>query len=233
MKLNLLTLLFLFQGLSLFSMNTTIYSKGLSTYEDMFNLISRENPKLDEEYVSVLVSTYMEEARAEGINWDVAFVQMCLETGFLNYGGLVTPDQNNFCGLGSFNGKSGAKFDTVRLGVRAHIQHLKAYGTDKELNYKLIDPRFHFVKRGSATDVTELTGKWATDPNYGRKLVGLLERLHYPKENLLIADSSADEVMEDPTVFENNPENDEKDLVETENKDEIKEDPTLKKGWDW
>lgn len=225
MKLNLLILLFLIQGLSLFSMNTTIYSKGLSTYEDMFNLISRENPKLEEEFISALVSTYMEEARAEGINWDVAFVQMCLETGFLNYGGLVTPDQNNFCGLGSFNGKSGARFETVRLGVRAHIQHLKAYGTDKELNYKLIDPRFHFVKRGSAPDVTELTGKWATDPEYGKKLVGLLERLHYPKENFLIANVSIEEVIEDDS--------EKLDTDKTENEDEIKEDPTLKKGWDW
>lgn len=237
---NLFLILIGITCLNLYSINTTIFSNGLGTYEDLYNLISSGNPSLQEKEISEIVSAYMDESRAEGINWDIAFVQMCLETGFLKYGGLVTPDQNNFCGLGSFDGASGAKFETIRDGVRAHIQHLKAYGTDKELNNKLIDPRFHFVKRGSATDVKDLTGKWATDPEYGNKLIGLMGRMlnKKPYEKILLADASAEtediksegaggsEPPIEIEVIENI-----KEEVKTEEMEVLN--PTLKKGWDW
>lgn len=240
MKLKFLLILVIITFVNLYSINTTIFSNGLGTYEDLYNLISSGNAFLEERLKSEIVSAYIDESRAEGINWDVAFVQMCLETGFLKYGGLVTPDQNNFCGLGSFDGASGAKFDTLREGVRAHVQHLKAYGTDKKLNNKLIDPRFHFVKRGSATDVKDLTGKWATDPEYGDKLVGLLERMLNinPYNKLLLADASVDIDEEKTLGAENNEQVIEIKVVENineevEKKEKAEEDPTHKKGWDW
>jgi N-acetylmuramoyl-L-alanine amidase len=45
-----------------------------------------------------LPKLYREEAAIEGVNHDIAFCQMCLETGFLAFGNDVKPDQNNFCG---------------------------------------------------------------------------------------------------------------------------------------
>ena len=121
---------------------------------------------------------YIQEANAENVNPDIAFVQMCLETDFLKYGGQVLKGQYNFCGLGATDdGSEGAEFKTVRQGVRAHIQHLKAYGSRRPLTNPVIDPRFDLVKRGSATTIRELTGKWATDPQYAKKLARLLERL--------------------------------------------------------
>jgi hypothetical protein len=68
---------------------------------DLSDFFLDNNPGADPFFVEELASLYREEAAIEGINHDIAFVQMCLETGFLRFGGLVTPEMNNFCGLGS------------------------------------------------------------------------------------------------------------------------------------
>lgn len=129
-----------------------------------------------------IAKIYIQEAKAEGVNSDIAFSQMCLETGFLRYGGTVSPGQYNFCGLGVFNKKTkGLSFRDLRLGIRAHIQHLKAYASRKKLHNKLVDPRFRFVKRGSIKNVNGLSGKWAADKRYGTKIRYLMDRMYREK----------------------------------------------------
>lgn len=124
---------------------------------------------------------YVEEAAAEGINSDVAFVQMCLETNYLRFGNLVSAEMHNYCGLGAIDeNHRGEIFETERLGVRAHIQHLHAYGTTSDFVLKnaLIDSRYKYVNpRGKAPTVFELAGTWAADKEYGRKLDALLSAL--------------------------------------------------------
>lgn len=164
---------------NIFGVNEKIFSKGSLSPETLSQFLLSGNNNLSGELVEEFATIYIEEAKYEGINWDVAFVQMCLETGFLSYGGLVDKDQNNFCGLGSFNNRKGASFPTVREGIRAHIQHLKAYSSTEDLKNELLDPRFHFVKRGSAINATDLAGRWAEDPHYGIKLIALLEKVHF------------------------------------------------------
>ena len=67
-----------------------------------------------------LVAYYYEEGGREGIRPDVAFAQALKETGYFRYGGTVTPDQNNYCGLGTTSAAvKGAYFSSARLGVRA------------------------------------------------------------------------------------------------------------------
>lgn len=180
---------------NVFGVNTIIFSEGISSAETLSGFLSSGNDKLGEELTLEFAEIYIEEARYEGINWDIAFVQMCLETGYLKYGGLVEPGQNNFCGLGSYASKKGASFPTIREGIRAHIQHLKAYATESELNGKLIDPRFHLVKRGSAKTVLELAGRWAEDPRYGYKLISMLKRMiHFQyKDSPLLAEAVPEE----------------------------------------
>ena len=57
---------------------------------------------------------YISEAHDEGINSDVAFAQMCLETGFLKFGGAVTEDMHNYCGLGATgSGAAPDRFPTL------------------------------------------------------------------------------------------------------------------------
>jgi N-acetylmuramoyl-L-alanine amidase/Mannosyl-glycoprotein endo-beta-N-acetylglucosaminidase len=132
-----------------------------------------------------LAKLYREEAAIEGVNYDLAFCQMCLETNFLRFGGDVKATQNNFAGLGTVGGGiEGASFPSSRIGVRAHIQHLKAYASLEPLVQELVDPRYRFVTRGIAPLIDQLSGRWAADLQYGTKIISLVKRL-YESANLL------------------------------------------------
>ena len=156
-----------------------IDAQGTKSPQQLFNFFISQNPNASYEKVMRLAEYYVSEGISEGINSDVAFVQMCLETGFLKFGGLVTENMNNFCGLGSIDKNNpGNSFETELLGVRAHIRHLHAYGTTRSLNNQLIDPRYKYVNpRGKAPTIQELTGTWAADKEYGAKLQSLLNQL--------------------------------------------------------
>lgn len=126
-----------------------------------------------------IASLYREEATIEGVNYDIAFCQMCLETGYLRFGGDLRPEYNNFAGLGAIApGTQPATFPSARIGVRAHIQHLKAYASLEPLVQELVDPRFRFVTRGIAPLVQQLSGRWAADPDYGSKITAIVRRLY-------------------------------------------------------
>lgn len=127
-----------------------------------------------------IAKLYREEGDIEGINYDIAFCQMCVETNFLRFGGDVKPSQNNFAGLGSIGGGAeGASFPSARIGVRAHIQHLKAYANNEPLVLTPpVDPRFEFVARGIAPLVGMLSGRWSSDPAYGDKILARLRQLY-------------------------------------------------------
>ncbi|AIN93329.1 glucosaminidase domain-containing protein [Treponema putidum] len=157
-----------------------IESAGRCSAEELTAFFISQNPKRDRAKVKRLARFYIEECEAEGINSDIAFSQMCLETGFLNFGGLVSEDMNNFCGLGSIGaGKKGESFPTEKIGVLAHVQHLKAYATSKPLLRPPTDPRYKYVNpKGKAPTIYELAGTWAADPNYGKKLESILIRLY-------------------------------------------------------
>ncbi len=120
---------------------------------------------------------YLEECAAEGVRAEIAFCQAMNETGYLRYGGLVKIEQFNFAGLGAVdlsNGSSVAVFSSVREGIRAHVQHLKGYASTEALINACVDPRFIYVKRGSAPYVEWLGIQenphgigWATISMYG------------------------------------------------------------------
>ena len=121
---------------------------------------------------------YEEEGRAEGVNPDLAFAQMLLETSFLRFGGQVRVGQNNFAGLGALDGgDEGLVFSSPRYGIRAQIQHLKYYATTLPLNGSPINPRLSRVKRATAPTAWQLSRAWASDPEYGNKLMALMARM--------------------------------------------------------
>lgn len=158
---------------------TGINTIGLNSEEKLSDFLIKHNKKLNRVETLKLARIYIIEAHSEGINHDIAFSQMCLETGFLTYNGSVLADQHNFCGLGAVTQDNcGDKFKNMQEGVRAHIQHLKAYANHDPLNNELVDARFKYVKRGSANRIKDLSGKWATDKTYGQKISNLLERLY-------------------------------------------------------
>lgn len=151
--------------------STRIMGPGGLTLTTMKRALGQNNPGLSGEKIQEIARAYLEESRAEGVNHDLAFAQMCLETGYLRFRGQVRASQNNFCGLGATDdGAHGASFRSIREGVRAHIQHLKAYGSREALKNPCVDPRFRFVSRGSARTLHDLAGRWASDRHYGEKL---------------------------------------------------------------
>ncbi len=150
---------------------------GITSEIQLLRLLRLNNSPLN--IYGDLPTIYREEAAIEGINYDIAFCQMCLETGFLQFDGDVKPEQNNFGGIGAIgNGIRGDSFSERRIGVRAQIQHLKAYATTKPLVQPLVDPRFHLIKRGTAPLLSQLSGKWAEDLNYDKKIMAILRRLY-------------------------------------------------------
>ena len=133
--------------------------------------------------IETFCQMYYDEATAEGVRPEVAFAQTMKETGFLQYGGDASIEQFNFAGLGTTgNGVPGNSYPDVQTGIRAQIQHLKAYATSDSLNQDCVDDRYEYVKKGSAPYVQWLGQQenpegvgWATGENYGYDIVGMIE----------------------------------------------------------
>jgi hypothetical protein len=157
-----------------------IMGRGRISQGELVSFFLENNPDADEARVARLAALYIEESAVEGVNSDVAFIQMCLETGFLRFGGLVAEEQNNFCGLGATGpGEPGLFFPDERTGVRAHIQHLKGYGSTDPLVGGQVDPRYPYITpKGKSPSIAGLAGTWAADPQYGVKLTDLLASLY-------------------------------------------------------
>ena len=128
---------------------------------------------------------YYDEAEKEGIKAEVAFAQAMKETGWLQFKGDVKAEQYNFAGMGATgNGVTGESFKDVREGVRAQIQHLKAYGSTKDLNQTCVDNRFKYVERGCSIYVEWLgipnnpeNKGWAAADGYGVDIVKMIQKM--------------------------------------------------------
>ena len=135
--------------------------------------------------IETFCQIYIEEAQREGVRSEVAFAQTMKETGWLQYGGDAKITQFNFAGLGTTgNGVEGNSFSDVREGVRAQIQHLKAYASDQELLSECVDSRYDYVTKGCAPYVEWLGQQenpegygWATGANYGYDIVKMINAM--------------------------------------------------------
>ncbi len=164
---------------------TKIMGAAVATAEQMRAYLKAKNPKAAQSVLD-MIPLYLSEGKAEGVRGDIAFAQSCLETGNFTFSGsAVTLSQNNFCGMGvTSNGMKGNSFDTPQLGIRAQIQHLKAYGSTGVLENGCIDPRFKYVTRGCAEYVEWLGQKenpagkgWAAGAGYGEKILVILKAI--------------------------------------------------------
>ena len=161
--------------------NTNTSLSQMVAYYNANNTYPEFYASSDAPSIEAFCQIYLEECQAEGLKAEVAFCQAMLETGFLRYGGDVQINQYNFAGLGAIgNGAPGNSFGSVREGVRAQVQHLKAYASTAGLNNPPIDLRFGLVERGTAPYVEWLGIQenpyrkgWATAKNYGYNIVNL------------------------------------------------------------
>jgi len=133
--------------------------------------------------VEQLAQNFLDEGTAEGVAGDLAFVQAMLETGLLRFSARMPRQNNNFSGIGAVdNGSGSAAFPTAELGVRAQIQHLRAYADPTvnvfTLNRPLVDPRFDLVGKGVAPGWGDFGGGvWASDPGYSSRIHQLYDGL--------------------------------------------------------
>ena len=164
---------------------TAIMGKAVATADQMKSYLKKKNPSVPQSVLD-MVPLYLSEGEAEGVRGDIAFAQSCLETGNFTFSGsAVTLPQNNFCGLGvTQRGRVGLSFDTPQLGIRAQIQHLKAYASTDKLRKARIDPRFRYVTRGCAPYAEWLGPKenpqgkgWAAGEKYGEKILSILKAI--------------------------------------------------------
>lgn len=133
---------------------------------------------------------YYDICENEGVRAEAAWVQMCLETGYLNFGNLVVKEQFNFAGLGStgagspgfdFAKEYGDDYDGIRAGIIAHVQHLKCYASDEGVNMlfegEAYDPRWAEYLRELSPTLERLEGNWAVSAGYGMDLARGVEKL--------------------------------------------------------
>ena len=166
---------------------TAIMGKAQATAQQMALFCRSKNsaPQLTSCSLEQLAEMFIEEGEAEGVRGDVAFAQSLHETGYFKFGGIVLPSQNNYAGIGALNGNAtgqAASFPDPRTGVRAQIQHLKAYASTEALVNACVDPRFSLVARGVAPYVEWLGAAdnpqgrgWAVPgAGYGANIVKLL-----------------------------------------------------------
>lgn len=159
--------------------NPFLMSRGELSPAVMAEFLLRYNPTLDQNFAWELARMYIEECALESINHDIAWAQMLLETSFFRFGGQVARSQNNVAGLGAVDeGSPGLSFPDLRTGIRGQVQHLKRYAGGSPPTLPPVHSRGTFVTPGSARTLYELSGRWASDPQYHLKLLQLLHRLH-------------------------------------------------------
>lgn len=161
---------------------TSIMGTATCTAEQMAAYLLSVNPNAGK-YATDIPKLFIEEGIIEGVRGDIAFAQSCHETGNFKFTGDVVPEQNNFAGIGTTGGGvKGAYFESARIGVRAQIQHLKAYASTAALKQECVDPRFSLVTRGVAPMVEDLGGRWAY-PGYSKSLYKSLAEARAAKDS--------------------------------------------------
>lgn len=169
-----------------------ITGKSVADAERLRSYIKSVRPDIQQSVLD-MIPYYISEGEIEGIAGDVAFAQSCIETGNFKFNPAtcaVTIDQNNFAMIGvTGTFLKGESFATPQLGIRAQIQHLKAYANKESLKQECVDPRFGLVLRGCAPYVEWLgmkenpTGRgWASAKNYGYNVLRVLNNIRQIKE---------------------------------------------------
>lgn len=120
----------------------------------------------------------------------VLAAQCALETNWGRFGGVITAEYNNTCGLKTATATGDRPEDHQRfpadpygrpwLGALAHAHHLRLY-CGFPVPYDTPDPRAKFVAPGTAgfgtvRYVTDLGGRWAPASDYGAKVDQIIRR---------------------------------------------------------
>ncbi|MCL2184499.1 MAG: glucosaminidase domain-containing protein [Treponema sp.] len=157
-----------------------LIAQGTLTKETVFNFIKSRNvnPYLTDAIIRQLIDLYFNEASYERINHDIAIVQMLHVTNFLR--NRQYTDTNNFGGLNTTREWNG-RFANMETGVRAHIQHLRAYASTAVIRQQIVNPRMSVLTsiRGTVQTIDQLYEKWTTNPQrYKANIDALLRDIY-------------------------------------------------------
>jgi hypothetical protein len=125
---------------------------------------------------------YLTEAAAEGVRGDVLFAQGIQETGWYRFGGgLSSIEDNNFAGINACDScRSASSFDSIRMGVRAHVELVRAYADEDYTSKDTALPYAYKVEnipvRGCCATWSELGRRWASAPGYSKRVVWMWEQ---------------------------------------------------------
>ncbi len=129
---------------------------------------------------------------AAGLDPAVLAGQCAHETGWGNFGGAVTPEMGNTCGLKIRNPKGDRKEDHANFGLdqhgypikgaMAHADHLRLYAGLPVDPRVTDDPRAVYIQPGTryfgaARYVVDLGGLWAPAKSYGVSVETKIEEL--------------------------------------------------------
>ncbi len=162
----------------------TILGTSLVTAEDLAAFAranGRAHPSVD---VEALAVHFIDEGAAEGVRADLAWVQSLLETGWFSFtGSMVEPGDHNYAGIGACDSCTrGYIFATPQLGARAQIQLLRTYADATATAATLARPPASRAPekvyvRGCCATWMSLAGVWATNRQYGIKILTLYDQL--------------------------------------------------------
>ena len=139
-----------------------------------------------------------------GILPEVMCSQICVETGYFKFGGVLDASYHNTCGLKTTKGgsdkaaKAHMKFKSWEEGINAHADHLALYAGAKgfpkyspetkgyynencKANGTTKDPRHFTYLYGCCKTVEGLSGTWATSKNYAEKILTLVKEIQSTK----------------------------------------------------
>lgn len=126
---------------------------------------------------------------ATGVDPAVLAGQCAHETAWGHFGGAVTPNMGNTCGLKIRNPSGDRPEDHMNfgldtngfpmMGARAHADHLRLYAGFPVNLITTYDPRATYIRPGtrafgSVVYVEDLGQKWAPSPAYGTRVAGIV-----------------------------------------------------------
>jgi len=168
-----------------------IIADGSLNMDSIFRYIKSKNnnPVLSDAKIKELIQTYFTEAGLEKVNHDIAIAQMLYYTNFLKKENIKTT--YNYGGIDKKGAKWNYKqwngsFPNMKIGVRAHIQHLRYYSNPMLINTKFdnVDPRKHLFGKdqGKIHTLDQLFIKWTGSANYAdqykRSINNILNELY-------------------------------------------------------
>jgi hypothetical protein len=156
---------------------------GLPTVRHMDVVIRATKIGADPWYFKALIALW-DAGREWGVDPLVMAAQCAHETNWGRFGGAVTPDMGNTCGLKTRTATGDRKQDHASFPMRqgfpvvgavAHAHHLRCYA-GWPVPADTPDPRSSFVGPGTkafgkAKIVEQLSGAWAPSSQYGAHII--------------------------------------------------------------